>query len=367
MTHFDRIQKPTLVLNPTRVRRNIQRMADKARSAGVRFRPHFKTHQSAVIGEWFRPAGVTAITASSVDMALYFARNGWKDITIAFPVNWRQIESLHELAKSIHLGLLAESVETVEYLGSRLHAPADLWIKVDVGANRTGLDWDRPEEFIPVLRAAQKTGLRLKGLLTHAGHTYKSATPADVIQTYQESTQRVHSVRQYLEKEGFGPLEVTVGDTPGCTLSPDLGSVDEIRPGNFVFYDSTQLHLGTCKEKDIAVAVACPVVARHPEREEVVVYGGAIHLSVDRLSDQGRTIFGFVAQPDSNDGWGQLIPGAYTARLSQEHGVIHLPSSVLEKVRVGDLLFVIPAHSCLTVTALGEYLTLDGEIIPVGR
>ena len=85
MTLFDTIKKPTLLLNANQTRKNIQWMVQKAGAEDIRLRPHFKTHQSAVIGEWFREAGVTAITVSSVDMAAYFADHGWKDITIAFP------------------------------------------------------------------------------------------------------------------------------------------------------------------------------------------------------------------------------------------------------------------------------------------
>jgi D-serine deaminase-like pyridoxal phosphate-dependent protein len=81
------IQKPTLLLSRQRAMANIEKMAQKALHSGVRFRPHFKTHQSAQVGEWFREFGVEAITVSSVEMALYFAQHGWRDITIAFPVN----------------------------------------------------------------------------------------------------------------------------------------------------------------------------------------------------------------------------------------------------------------------------------------
>ena len=51
------IVKPTIVLDELRVRSNIRRMAHRARQNQVRFRPHFKTHQSAAIGEWFRERG----------------------------------------------------------------------------------------------------------------------------------------------------------------------------------------------------------------------------------------------------------------------------------------------------------------------
>ena len=90
------IETPTALLNTSVVKRNIAAMAQKAQQNGVRFRPHFKTHQSATIGEWFRAEGVTAITASSVSMARYFADHGWHDITVAFPVNWREIDAINK-------------------------------------------------------------------------------------------------------------------------------------------------------------------------------------------------------------------------------------------------------------------------------
>ena len=112
MELFDGISKPTMLLNAETTRRNIARMAQKARGAGIRFRPHFKTHQSAAIGEWFRAQGVTAITASSLEMAEYFANAGWDDITVAFPVNVREMDTINRLAQRIELNLLVEAPES---------------------------------------------------------------------------------------------------------------------------------------------------------------------------------------------------------------------------------------------------------------
>ncbi len=360
MDYFTDIQKPTLVLNEERARANIARMAEKARANGVRFRPHFKTHQSAVIGEWFWAAGVTQIAVSSVDMAVYFALHGWDDITIALPVNLRQIESLTTLARTIHLGLLVESVESAAVLRQRLSGFADVWIKVDVGAHRTGLPWDHPEAVRAVIAEVQRTpNLALRGLLTHAGHTYQAGSLAEVEQIYARTRQRLNLLRS---AAGSGDLEISVGDTPACSIVQDLSGVDEIRPGNFIFYDAEQFLLGSCPWDQVAVAVACPVVALHPEREEAVVYGGAIHLSKDFLTYDNHPAYGLVALPESNN-WGPMIPGAYVRSLSQEHGVLHIPAEPLSHLLVGDLVFVVPAHSCLTVAALGRYRTLEGQTI----
>ena len=91
------LPRPTLLVDRKRALRNIERMAAKAKAARVRFRPHFKTHQSAEVGLWFRDFGIDAITVSSLEMAAYFARNGWTDITVAFPVNILELDRIGKM------------------------------------------------------------------------------------------------------------------------------------------------------------------------------------------------------------------------------------------------------------------------------
>lgn len=357
------IEQPTLLLDADRARANIRRMAEKARRQGVRLRPHFKTHQSAEIGAWFREEGVDRITVSSVSMAEYFAAAGWQDITIAFPANLRERERIRRLSQSVRLGLLAESAETIQALDGALDGEAGLWLKVDVGTGRTGLPWDRPETFRPLLAEARRAKhLRLRGLLVHAGHTYHAAGPDEVVALYRQSVQRMQALRDALQPEADAELLLSAGDTPGCSLSPELGQVEEIRPGNFVFYDVQQMRAGACTVDQIAAAVACPVVALHPERREAVVYGGAVHLSKDTVRLGERTVFGLVAFPGEK-GWELPVEGGCVTRVSQEHGIIELPAAAFERVRVGDLLCVLPAHICLVVSNLRRYLTLDGQWI----
>ncbi len=353
---FDSIQKPTLLLNERHARENIAFMAGKARRQGIRFRPHFKTHQSAAIGEWFRAEGVSAITVSSLDMAAYFAENGWDDITLAFPVNWRQAQALGELAEKVRLGLLVESLESVHWLKSSA-IPADIWVKIDTGAHRTGLPWDQPADLLELLHAARD--LPVAGLLTHAGHTYGAPDP---VARYAQSVQRMLALCDAVRDETDLSLQVSVGDTPGCSLSPNLGAVDEIRPGNFIFYDAEQFSFGSCRADQIAVAAACPIVALHPAQEKVVIYGGAIHLSKDCWTQDGHALYGLVALP-TTDGWSDPLFGAYVSALSQEHGILHIPAEHMARFQVGQLVCILPAHSCLTAQALGRYQSLDGRWI----
>ena len=358
-----RIQIPTLVLDETKARRNLNTMAAKAAAQQVHFRPHFKTHQSAQIGEWFREVGVKAITTSSLTMAEYFAAHGWDDILVAFPVNLREMETINRLAENIRLGLLVESGEVVRALAENLRAAVDIWIKVDTGLHRTGLAWQDTEEVMALaVEIGRFSNLKLRGLLTHAGQTYHAHSKEEIRAMYIKSWHAICDLRQSLQARRLDGLKISVGDTPGCWLSDDLGQVDEIRPGNFIFFDAMMLDMGVCSVEDIAVAVACPVVALHPQRNEVVIYGGAVHLSKEVLEYDGGSFYGYAAFP-CEAGWQLTSRENRVVATSQEHGVVRLASEDMARVKVGDLLYILPVHSCLAVDALGAYLTLQGETI----
>ena len=362
-----KLTKPTLLLNEKRALANIGKMVEKASRNNVRFRPHFKTHQSAEIGQWFRDSGVTAITVSSVDMAFYFAGQGWDDITIAIPVNLRQLNEIDSLASRINLNVLVESVTAVEALRREVGSPLQLWLKIDVGYHRTGLLWDDFESIVQVASCVESANqLRLKGLLTHAGHTYGETSAERIRAIYNQTLERMKVVQFELSQRGYH-VQISVGDTPGCSLVENFGDVDEIRPGNFVFYDLSQVWFGSCQEEDVAVALACPVISKHPIRNQLVIYGGAIHLSKESLPANSLTnhkvpIYGGICLL-KDDGWSPMFRASAIVSLSQEHGVIAAEEQLFKSVDVGDLVAVLPVHSCLTANLMGCYQTLEGKQI----
>jgi D-serine deaminase-like pyridoxal phosphate-dependent protein len=98
--------------------------------------------------------------------------------------------------------------------------------------------------------------------------------------------------------------------------------------------------------------VACPVVSVFPQREEMVIYGGAIHLSKEFIAaDNNFKLFGYLVKFEHGK-WGLPINGAWVSGLSQEHGIIRMPKKELEQFKPGDLIGVIPVHSCLTANLL---------------
>lgn len=167
------LDKPHLAIDLNKVAANIARMAQRMQAHGVSFRPHFKTHQCAAVGELFRGHGVNAITVSSLDMAGYFADHGWQDITLAVPVNPGQLSAINALARRIRLSLLVGCDQTTRTLNDSLGVSCPLWVKVDVGYGRAGVRWDDEQGLVELVRLIEASDrLEFACLLSHSGHTY---------------------------------------------------------------------------------------------------------------------------------------------------------------------------------------------------
>jgi D-serine deaminase-like pyridoxal phosphate-dependent protein len=354
------ITKPTLLIDEKKCRENINRMFLKAKHHKVDFRPHFKTHQSLEIGSWFKELGVNKITVSSVEMAKYFSEE-WDNITIAFPVNILEIQDINELASRITLNLVIENTESISFLSEHLVSNVDLFLKIDVGYHRTGINPEDRNLIDAILKVIDANHhLTFTGFLGHAGHTYKCRT-GEAIRRIHSASSEIMSGLKALYKSQYPNLIVSLGDTPGCSVVEDFAGVDEIRPGNFVFYDLTQHKIGSNAISQIAVAMACPIVAIHEERSEIVVYGGGVHFSKDSLEDKEGVIYGRGVEK-RGELWGDIIPGMFVKSLSQEHGIISVLKTEMNNYRVGDYLIILPVHSCMTANSMKSYLNSNKVI-----
>jgi D-serine deaminase-like pyridoxal phosphate-dependent protein len=355
------ITKPTLILDKNKCKRNIEMMFLKAKENNVSFRPHFKTHQSLEIGRWFKEFGVDKITVSSLEMAEYFSPE-WNDITVAFPVNILEIDTINRLSEKITLNVLVESVEAVKYLAQNAKSKIGIFIKIDTGYHRTGISPASTLQIDEILDMINKfSNLVFKGFLSHTGQNYKCRTKEEILSNHNTSREIMTALKaKYIGS--YPDLIVSLGDTPGCSVADDFSGIDEFRPGNFVFNDLMQYQIGSCSIDQIAVALACPIVSIHPERNEIVIYGGGVHFSKESLEiDNVGTIYGIVVEQLIN-GWGAPISNMYLKGLSQEHGIITVPASFISKYKIGDLLFILPIHSCMTANEM-KYYQCNTEII----
>ncbi len=350
------ITRPTLLISERRCRANIQAMADKAKRNQLRFRPHFKTHQHAVVGSWFRDAGVNAITVSSVSMAEDCVRDGWKDITIAFPFNIREIEAVNRLAAKVNINILIADQNILPTLVAQLDKTLGVFIKIDTGYGRSGFHPEHEEKLIrTIVDDLAIGGLKFKGFLSHPGHSYAAQHKDDIVRIHKAAMRWMLQLKSAYHPQ-YPQLELSLGDTPCCSIMEDFRGITEFRPGNFVYYDLVQAALGACTPENIGVVMACPVVVGAKESaKKLLIHGGAVHFSKDHLIDPitASPFYGKVVswQEDKND-WGGIRDGMQLVKLSQEHGTVNGDSSQLQTYKAGDLIFILPIHSCLNANLM---------------
>jgi D-serine deaminase-like pyridoxal phosphate-dependent protein len=58
-----------------------------------------------------------------------------------------------------------------------------------------------------------------------------------------------------------------------------------------------------------------------------------------------------------------LHRNSFLSSISQEHGIIDADLDLFATTDIGDLVVVLPVHSCLTANLFSEYQTLSGEAI----
>ncbi|MEZ4389292.1 MAG: hypothetical protein R3D98_17230 [Candidatus Krumholzibacteriia bacterium] len=125
-----------------------------------------------------------------------------------------------------------------------------------------------------------------------------------------------------------------------------------------MFHDLMQLAAGICRADDLACAVAAPVIGVYPDRRELVVHAGAVHLSKEALAGPAGPVYGRLLTL-ADRGFGALVEDAALVRLSQEHGVIRC--DLAPDLRPGDLVLIVPVHACLACEQFGAYLTTTGR------
>lgn len=360
MSYLNQITSPTLLIDEKITRANLKRMTDKAKKHGKELVPHWKTAQSQEIGNWAKEYGIKQVTVSSIKMAAYLCGQGWENIHIAFPFNIRETSKLNELAKDQSLSVQIVNSDTAKILVSKLTNPVGFFVEIDAGYGRTGVnvsDFGTIEEIMRISKTSDK--LTFKGFYLHPGHTYYMPNKDEI---YDQSRKALQMLKLKYQTE-FPNLVTRIGDTPGCAVMDEFGDVDQLGPGNFVFFDLMQAELGSCSKEDIAVCLAVPVVDIQKERKEILVHGGGVHLAKDVLVDaQGNKNFGEVVALHEN-GWSILPERSYLKSISQEHGVIKASDSLINSVKIGDLLGILPIHSCMTADCMGAYLSLDGKWI----
>lgn len=360
---FPDLTTPALLLDRDVLQRNIDRMAEKTRSLGVALRPHIKTHKCFEIARLQRDQGAQGITVATLSEARAFAAAGFDDITHAYPLDPGKIALALGIAQTITLRLTVDDLDVARALAAAAEArgtTVPVWLKVDCGNHRAGVDPDSDAALQLARLLHQAVSLTFDGILTHAGQAYQAGSVAELRQIAAHERDVMVAFARRLREAGIEVSAVSVGATPAMSAVDHLEGVDEARPGNFVFYDGTQLALGSCALEDCALSVLTTVVSSQPGRGRVVVDAGALALSHDpgAVHLDARPSRGAVYADDHPLA---LHRGLRVVSVSQEHGIIEGDSpDDVAGLSVGDRLRILPNHACLAAPLYDAYTVVQG-------
>lgn len=349
------LSTPAFLVDRGAVQRNCDRMRAKAESSDVAFRPHVKTHKTLEIGRMQHGGKPGPITVSTMAEAEAFADAGFGDLTYAMPIAPEKADRAASLASRVErLNVLVDSrvaFDALERVSTNRGVVFDVFLKVNCGYHRAGVDPDREESVWLALDLGASKATRFHGLLTHAGHSYDVVGLAAIRRIAMEERDALTRFRAKLEEAGVRGLVRSIGSTPTASVMERFEDCDEVRPGNYVFFDAYQAAVGSCALDDCAVSVLTTVVGSYPERGSLIVNAGALALSKDagpRHVDPGCG-YGVVCDLD-------LVPQPMQiVALSQEHGKI----ATEVPVRVGTKLRIVPNHSCLTAAMFEGYDVIE--------
>ncbi len=360
----ERVETPAVVLDKPRLLANIDAMQAMAAGRGVALRPHIKTHKCLEIAGAQIGAGAVGLTCSKPEEAAVFAAAGVASITVAYPqVLGPKVDRLIAVAAERGTGLrfIADSamgVETLAGAAARSGGTLPVFVKVDVGLHRCGVREDDPA-LVELARGIELArGLTFAGLLAHAGHAYGAGNAAGVRQVAREEVAIMDRARRRIVAAGIAVPEISVGSTPTALASDAYEGVTEIRPGNYVFLDMTQVRLGIATLGQVALTVLATVVSANDDY--LIVDAGSKVLSSD-LGAHGGGGAGFgLAFPDGPAlGPGGGLP---VARLSEEHGWIAHGG---HRFPIGSRVRIVPNHSCPVANLADAFVVVAPNEAPV--
>lgn len=348
-------QTPYVLIDGDILDNNIKKMAKAANELGCDLRPHIKTHKTVEISKMQVSSGAKGITVAKLGEAEVMVSGGMRDIFMAYPVvGYDKITRAIALHKRLDRLILAvdsyEGASSLSEIAQQHGVTLEVRMEVDTGLKRTGVPLSDAEELAQ--KICELEGLRLTGIYTFKGSTYKGASTTDRDLAGHEEGELLVALKEKIEH--LGVVEVSGGSTPTGLSVAKVRGVTEIRPGTYVFNDAMQASMGVCGWDDCAVRVVYTVVSV-PEAGRMVVDGGSKSISTDVAPNK---------KPYNFCGYGTCPDDVYAVleRLTEEHGMVTLFPGAKD-YKVGDTIEFIPNHVCTTINLYDDvYIKSNGII-----
>ena len=356
------LSTPGAVVDLDRLERNAAWMTNRAKDLGVSLRPHVKTHKCVEAANLQTGGLSRKITVSTLAEARAFATAGFDDITYAVPLSPDKIPACAQLQKqtgTFHVLLdQPETMVALEGYGAAHGLQFSVFLKVDCGLHRAGVDPASPEAVALAGRLHRSNQLDFRGILTHAGQSYRCRNRSEAAAVAAHERDVMVTFAETLRGKGLAVAEISIGSTPTITAADRLPGISEVRPGNYLFFDAFQTAIGSCSVDGVAFSVLTTVIGVYPDGRRLVVDAGALALSKDPGPTHVDPDCGFGVVVSERDC--RPVSGLKVTSLAQEHGVMHSDGPLDPAWRPGTRFRILPNHSCLAAACFDTFSVVRG-------
>ena len=339
---IDEVDTPALIVDLDALEANLDHMAALAAAAGMKLRPHAKTHKSPVIAHMQMARGAVGQCVQKVGEAEILAWGGVPDILVSNEiVSPRKLARLAALTHFSRIALCADAprgIDLIETAASDAGVRLSVLVEIDVGAGRCGVA-PGPEAVAFAKRIAASSHLRFGGLQAYHGGAQHLRKLDERSASIASAAQQTQSVVDDLKRAGLDCAIVSGAGTGTFALEAASGVFTELQVGSYAFMDADYGRNHPAPPFRNSLFVLCTAMSV-PRAGLAVVDAGHKAVAVD----SGLPLV-----------WNR--EGVVYVGASDEHGKLSLDSDA-EPIRLGERIMLTPGHCDPTVDRYDWYVGL---------
>lgn len=238
---WEDIDTPALVVDLDALEANLRTMAQAAGAAGVRLRPHAKTHRCSAIARAQIALGAVGVCCQTVGEAEAMVNGGVADVLVSNEVvGARKVDRLAALATRARVAVCvdhASQVDALEMAARRVGSRLRILVEVDVGGGRCGVATAQ-EALRLVERIEKAPHLEFAGLQGYHGRAQHVRAYEERRDVIAASVAKARDVVSLLARRGVTCDVVSGAGTGSFAFESASGVYNEIQPGSYVFMDA---------------------------------------------------------------------------------------------------------------------------------
>jgi len=348
----DAVMTPALVVYPEVIASNIERTVSLLGGDANRLRVHIKTSKLGYTLRMMVERGIRTFKCATTLELLVACECGAADVLLAYPsvgANARRVREIAEQFPQVRISVLAENEEQVrQWRGSSL----GVFIDINSGMNRTGIEQGHAGEVAALARAIGENGLEFRGLHYYDGQL-RQPDERERMAAAHDGYRHLMEIVKACERGGTRVTEVITAGTPTfpAALSfeafRNAGFVHRVSPGTLIYSDASSLAQLPAEYGYRPAVLVLTRVVSHPRPGIATCDAG--HKSVS--ADSGVPTCVVVGHPELTG----LTP-------SEEHLPLEVAGGGVGPA-VGEALYLLPRHVCTTVNNFNDALLVRNGVI----